>query len=47
MVSTNGGTQIQVDEPLIKICLCQKLLATKIDNKLRYDGHVKNFTKKE
>ena len=45
-VSTDEPIEIRVGESLIKSSSCEKLLCTKIDNKLNFDTHVKGLCTK-
>ena len=46
LVSTNEKTKINIGEFSIENSDCEKLLGVKIDNKLTFDGHVSDISKK-
>ena len=46
IVSTDEPIEIPVGESLIKSSTCEKLLGSKIDNKLNFDTHVKGLCMK-
>ena len=46
LVNTNEKTKINIGEFSIENSDCEKLLGVKIDNKLTFDGHVSNISKK-
>ena len=46
IVSTDEPIEIRVGESLIKSSTCEKLLGSKIDNKLNFDTHVKGLCMK-
>ena len=47
IVSTDKPIEIQVGESLIKNSTCEKLLGVKIDNKLNFATHVKDFVRRQ
>ena len=47
MVSSNEPIEIRIGESLIKNSTCEKLLGVKIDNKLNFATHVKDFVRRQ